>query len=99
MCAMWKGPTLIHSGYGRRLQEAGARWNRHWRAVRLKERSQDLGIYSSVTLLLKTTYQVATVSMETFLSSENITVYSNLLYVIRQKLKLSKTKFYYCVST
>lgn len=80
---MLKGPTLIHSGYGRRLQEAGTRWSRHWRAVRLKERSQDLGVYSSVTLLLlKTTYQVATVSMEAFLSFENITVYSNLLYVL-----------------
>lgn len=39
--------------------------------------------FSSVTLLLlKTTYQVATVSMEAFLSFENITVYSNLLYVL-----------------
>lgn len=44
--------------------------------------------------VIKTTCQVAA-----FLSSENITVDSSLLYVIRQKLKLSKTKFYYCVST
>lgn len=98
--SMLKGPTLIHSGYGRRLQEAGTRWSRHWRAVRLKERSQDLGVYSSVTLFVAQNHLSSSYCVHGSFSV--IWEYHSLLksfVCIRQKLKLSKTKFYYCVST
>lgn len=44
-------------------------------------------------------HQVATVSMEALLAPENFEVYANLYDNIRQKLKISKTKFSYRVST